>query len=296
MYFRHAAAVLPFAVALIATPVRAQEGDAPEEPGVRLEWVKGPAKVDLGKDLAEIEVPEGYQFADAQNTRLALESMGNQTDGSELGMIVSSAEDQQWFVVFEWQPIGYVKDAEKEEIDADALLESIQDATEEGNEWRKENGIPALHVTGWGEAPNYDAKSHNLVWATLAKSEGRDGLSTNYNMRLLGRRGVISATLVDSAEGLQQSKPLAVELVKGFAFKSGSSYSEWKSGDKIAEYGLTGLVAAGAGAAAFKLGFFGVIAKFFGKLGKAAIALVVAVGAGLSKLFNVIRGKKNEGP
>jgi len=289
------AAALCLTLTVFGTSARAQEGEA-ESPGEGVSWVKGPATVELGKDLAQLELPAGYAFANAKDTRTVLESMGNQTDGSELGLVVSEAEGQEWFVVFEWQPIGYIKDAEKEEIDADELLESIQEATEDGNEWRKENNIPALHVTGWAESPNYDAASHNLVWATLAQSEGRNGQSANYNMRLLGRRGVVSATLVESADQLEGSKPFAVQLVKGFSFKPESSYSAWKDGDKIAEYGLTGLVAAGAGAAALKLGFFGVIAKFFGKLGKAAIALVVAVGAGLSKLWSAIRGKKTEGP
>lgn len=281
-------------VALFAVTAHAQEEGGGQ--AQQFNWVKGPAKVDLGRDLAELDLPEGLSFVGTEDARRILELMGNRTDGSELGLVMPSDEKQAWFVVFEWQPIGYVKDAEKEEIDADALLESIQEATEAGNAWRKENNIPALHVTGWAESPNYDPASHNLVWATLARSEGEDEQSANYNMRLLGRRGVVSATLVESASNLAASKPAATALVQGFRFKPGSSYSEWKDGDKIAEYGLTGLIAAGAGAAAVKLGLFGVLAKFFGKLGKGAIALVAAVGVGLSKLWSAIRGNKSEGP
>ncbi len=296
MTHRLLAAALSFSFAVFGLSAFAQEGEESESPGAKVQWVKGPATVDLGKDLAALEVPEGFSFANAADTRAVLEAMGNQTDGSELGLVIPDTEGQDWFVVFEWQPVGYVKDADKEKIDADELLESIQEGTEAGNEWRKENNIPALHVTGWAESPNYDAASHNLVWATLATSEGRAGQSANYNMRLLGRKGVVSVTLVESADKLDAAKPGAMALVKGFSFKEGSRYAEWKEGDKLAEYGLTGLVAAGAGVAAVKLGLFGVVAKFFGKLGKAAIALVVAVGAGISKLFNMFRGKKNEGP
>lgn len=295
MFRRALSAVLAVSLALFASAAVAQEEGDSQPP--QFNWVQGPQTVDLGRDIAELEVPEGIRFLGTQDARRILEMMGNRTDDSVLGLVMPTADAEgDWFVVFEWQPIGYVKDAENEKIDADELLENIQEATEAGNEWRAENNLPALHVTGWAEAPNFDTTSHNLVWATLAKSEGASGESANYNMRLLGRRGVVSATLVESAENLAQSKPAAIALVKGFRFKPGSSYAEWKDGDKIAEYGLAGLVAAGAGAAAVKLGLFGVIAKFFGKMGKAAIALVVAIGAGLSKLWGAIRGKKNEGP
>ncbi len=282
------------AVAAFTSTAFAQEGDG-TGPAVSVDWKKGPVTVDLGSDLAELEVPEGYAFADAENTRRVMQAMGNQTDGSELGMVVPGAEDQDWFIIFEWQPIGYVKDADKEKIDADELLEGIKEGTEEANEWRKENNIPALHVTGWAEPPNYDPASHNLVWAALAKSEGSTRNTVNYNMRLLGRRGVVSATLVDAADNLVQSKPHAAAVAKAFQFKTGNSYSEWKAGDKVAAYGLTGLVAAGAGAAAVKLGLFGALAKFFGKAGKAIVLAVVAAGAAVARFFKSLFGRK-QGP
>jgi len=293
MPHRHSAFLL-LAFAAFTPAAFAQEGDD-TGPGVKVDWKKGPVSAELGSDIAELEVPEGYAFANAEDTRRVLEAMGNRTDGSELGMVVPNAEDEGWFIVFEWQPIGYIKDAEKEKIDADELLESIQEATEEGNEWRKENNIPALHVTGWAEPPNYDPASHNLVWAAVARSEGSTHDSVNYNMRLLGRRGVVSATLVESADKLALSKPHAAAMVNGFKFKTGGSYSEWKAGDKVAAYGLTGLVAAGAGAAAVKLGLFGVLAKFFGKMGKAIVVAVVAGVAALGKVVKSIFGRK-QGP
>ena len=290
------------AAVLIASAAFAQEGAPPahaegeaEASGPPVNWVAGPTKVDLGKDLAEIDVPEGFAFANADDTRKLLESMGNQTDGNELGVIVPSSNDESWFLLFTWDDVGYVKDTDKDKIDADALLASIKEATEDGNAWRKEHHLPALHVTGWAESPKYDEQSHNLVWATLAKNEeGHE--SGNYNMRLLGRRGVVSATLVESAAKLAASKPYANQLAKGFSFKSGSTYAEWRSGDKVAEYGLTALVAAGAGAAAVKLGLFGYLAKFAGKLGKGIVVLVVAIGSALSKLWAKLRGVSKSNP
>lgn len=266
--------------------------DAPAE-GLQIGWEPGPKTVALGDDLAEIALPDGFLFAGPDDTRKLLSSMGNRVYGNELGMIVPAAEGQDWFLVFEWEDVGYVKDDEKDEIDADALLESLQEATKEGNVWRAENGISAMTMTGWAEAPHYDEATHNLVWATQLDSE--DGSRTvNYNVRVLGRRGLMSVTLVESTELFAVAKPAARKVLDGFAFKTGSTYSEWKSGDKVAEYGLTALVAAGAGAAAVKLGLFGVLAKFFGKAGKLLVVGAVAVAATVGNFVKKLFGKKTE--
>jgi len=286
MRYRFAGNALLTALVLGATPTLAD----PEEQGPKVSWVKGPSNIDLGKDIARLQLLEGFQFAGADDTRGILTRMGNRPNGSELGLVVPSAEDQDWFIVFEWQPVGYVKDDEKDKIDADALLKTIQEATEEGNAWRKENSIPALHVTGWAEPPRYDSETHNLVWATLSKNEAGH-LGSNYNMRLLGRSGFVSAVLVESPDKLAASKVVAHSVIKGFSFKAGSSYSEWKAGDKIAEYGLTALVAAGAGAAAVKFGLFALLAKFLAKSFKLILVLLAGLGASLLKMWNSIRGR-----
>lgn len=274
-------------------PAAAHANTGGDEARPQVNWTRGPEHVDLGNDIAQIELPEGYAFAGPEDARGILRSMGNRPSGSELGLLIPNAEDQNWFIVLSWQPVGYVKDDEKGKIDADALLESIQEATEDGNAWRKENNIPALRVTGWAEPPRYDERTNNLVWATIAQSEG-GSRSVNYNMRLLGRRGIVSAVLVEDVERLAASKPFAYAAMDKFSFKSGSMYSEWKQGDKVAEYGLTALVAAGAGATAVKLGFFGFLAKLFAKGGKVIAVGAAAVLAAISKLWGAIRGQRSE--
>jgi uncharacterized membrane-anchored protein len=282
----------PAALAQGAAHERAADAE-PQAPAVK--WTEGPAHVDLGNDIAQMELPQGYAFAGPDDARTVLRSMGNRPTGSELGLLIPSAEDQNWFIVFSWQSVGYVKDDEKDKIDADAILKNIQEATEAGNAWRKENNIPSLRVTGWAEPPRYDERTNNLVWATIAESEGGEK-SVNYNMRLLGRRGIVSATLVEDPELLAKSKPFAYAAMEKFSFKQGSRYSEWQQGDKVAEYGLTALVAAGAGATAAKLGFFGFLAKLLAKGGKAVVAGVLALLAGLGKLWGSLRGKDSSEP
>jgi uncharacterized membrane-anchored protein len=76
----------------------------------------------------------------------------------------------------------------------------------------------------------------------------------------------------------------------GFSYKSGNKYAEFRPGDHLAEYGLTALIAGGAGVAAAKLGIFAALWKLLAKGGKAVVVLVVGAIAGLkrvvARLFN----------
>src|SRR4029453_6506299 len=133
-------------------------------------WVSGPKTVDLGSE-ASLRLTERYVFAGANDARKLLESMGNTTSDTEVGLVAPRAQGEDWIVVFEYHPVGYVKDDDKDKIDKKAILDGIREGTEEANKVRKERGIPGLHVTGWYEEPHYDAASHNLVWALLAKDD-----------------------------------------------------------------------------------------------------------------------------
>ena len=42
-----------------------------------------------------------------------------------------------WFVVFDFSDMGYVKDDDKDELDAKAILASIKEGTEASNKVRK---------------------------------------------------------------------------------------------------------------------------------------------------------------
>lgn len=49
-----------------------------------------------------------------------------------------------------------VSDDDRDEIDADAILEGLSQGTEETNEYRVELGYSPIHVVGWFERPRYD--------------------------------------------------------------------------------------------------------------------------------------------
>ena len=85
-------------------------------------WQKGPSLGDLGLD-AQVKVPAGYVFAGATDTRTIMEANHNPVTGREMGFVAAAGED--WFAVFEFDDVGYVKDDDKDSLDENALLDSI---------------------------------------------------------------------------------------------------------------------------------------------------------------------------
>mgnify|MGYP001244147115 CR=1 FL=1 len=255
------------------------EDESPEAAEARrkfesIAWRDGPVTGDLGS-RAKIETPEGLRFANGRDTRTLLELMQNTTDGSELGMV--AAPDLSWFVVFEFDESGYVDDEDKDSLDADALLSSLREGQSQANTARAARGWDTLHIDGWATPPYYDPTTNNLEWATKLRG-GDGGVSINHNSRALGRRGVMVITLVTDPQLYEQVLPQFRELLAGYQFKAGERYSEYTSGDRVAEYGLTALIAGGVGAVAVKSGALGKLWKFIA-------AGLVAVGALFKRIF-----------
>jgi len=248
----------------------------------QIDWQDGPRAADLG-DIAQIRIPEGYRFAGKEGALKFMELAQNPTSGRELGVIVPITQNDEdfWFIIFEFDESGYVKDDEKDKLDADAILGSIRDGTEAANEVRKERGWATMEVVGWQQAPFYDPKTNNLTWGIRGRSSDSQGESINYSVRLLGRSGTMSVDLVMVPQQAAAVVPQFEGLISGFSYSAGKSYAEFKTGDKIAAYGLSALIAGGAGAVALKTGL---LQKFW----KLIVAAVVALLVGLKKFFGAI--------
>jgi uncharacterized membrane-anchored protein len=264
---------------LVAGPSYAQSSE-----GSGIEWQEGPSTGTLG-DIARIKIPEGFRFAGRDGVRRFMELTQNPVSGDELGVMLSPSgpDDQTWFVIFEFNPIGYVKDDEKGQLDANAILSSLKKGNERGNEERRKRGWATLDLLGWSTPPRYDPVTNNLTWAIRASSEGSEVI--NHSVRLLGRKGVMDADLVLGPAQISSAVPEFDSLLAGFEFSQGNRYAEWVKGDKVAAYGLTALVAGGVGAAAVKSGALG-------KLWKLLAVGVLAGLAGLKRILGAIFGSK----
>ena len=240
----------------------------------QITWEHGPANVRVG-DQATMRLPEGFIFTHEAGARKFLELTQNPPSDRELGILAPN--DLSWFAIISFSNVGYVRDDEKDSLDADGMLSSIQQGTEESNKERRRRGWSTISVIGWMQSPHYDSRTRNLEWSLKGQDE-EGQVVVNHFTRLLGRRGVMTIDFVAGMDSFQSQIVAFREAMRGFSYTPGNNYLAFEQGDKVAEYGLTGLVVGGAAAAAAKVGLF----KYLWKLIVAAIA---AVGAFLKKLF-----------
>jgi uncharacterized membrane-anchored protein len=236
----------------------------------KLGWQQGPGSGKIA-DKASIDIPAGHVFLGAADTSRFLTLMKNLPSGNNY---LFAPDRLNWFAVFSFDATGYIKDDEK--IDADAVLQALKEGNQRANEERKKQGIPTLLLEGWFIAPHYDEQTRRLEWATRLKTD-RNETTVNYSIRLLGRSGVMNATLVTDPEALANDVRAFKTSLTGYSFDAGERYAEFRAGDKIAEYGLTGLIVGGAAVAAAKGGLFKMLGKFGIYIFAGAVALFWAV-------------------
>jgi uncharacterized membrane-anchored protein len=178
---------------------------------------------------------------------------------------------------------GYVRLDDWNDVDAEGMLKSVTEATEEANAQRRTSGVPPLHVTGWLERPHLDRASNSVRWAIELQDE-KAGPMVNSIALVLGRDGFEKLTWAgDKAIG---ERPLLKTGMSAFNFPAGGRYEDHQADDKVAEYGIAGLVAAVLGAkVASKLGIIALVAVFAKKLWWIVLVPVLVGFRWLKRLF-----------
>jgi len=243
-----------------------------------LDWVKGPATV-TGEGNAKLAIPEQYLYLDARNTAKFLELQHNLSNGRE---VMVAPRNLQWQAYLEFSDEGYVKDDEK--IDAPELLKTLQENTERANAERQRRGWGTLHLVNWATPPVYNTATKRLEWATILESQ--DGRAVNFSTKILGRRGYTSVIMVTDPANLSAAEGSLDTVLTGYAFNPGETYADWRSGDKVAKYGLAALIVGGVAAVAAKKGLFSVLAGFLTVAWKFIAAAAVAGVAWLRRFFS----------
>ncbi|WP_229415821.1 DUF2167 domain-containing protein [Pseudoduganella armeniaca] len=274
-----------FSLLLAAAPVQAAD-TPPEQLLASLKFQEG--KIALPGGIATLDLPAGFRYLPpADAGRLLSEGWGNPPGIETLGMIVPTAVNpltrEGWGVVVTYEKEGHVKDDDADSIKYDELLKTMQESMKEANEERKKQGYEAMTLVGWAEAPHYDKASHKLYWAKELHSEGDKDNGLNYNIRVLGREGVLVLNAVANMDQIAQIRK-EMKTVTAFSdFTPGNRYADFnEKTDKVAEYGLAALVAGGAAA---KLGLFGKLFALLLAFKKLIVVGIGALGVGVAKLF-----------
>jgi uncharacterized membrane-anchored protein len=294
---------------LLAPALRADEPPKPKrlsademaQEAAALKYQAG--TVTLQNGLATINLPSGWRFLDGPQAEKVLHDLwGNPPADPPLGMIfppsLGPLDEHSWAVAVEYDDRGHVQDSDAAKIDYDDLLKSMQQQVRAQNPEREKLGYPAMELVGWAEPPHYDAADHKLYWAKDLRVAGDQESGVNYNVRVLGRRGVLDLDAIGLLRDMPEVKARMPELTAAVDFKQGNTYAEFDPRvDKVAEYGIAGLVAGTAVAVAAKAGLLTGLGKLLLPailaLKKFLVIIFVAVAAAARKIGSAIRGRSS---
>jgi uncharacterized membrane-anchored protein len=291
------ASVLAADEAADARPQGEQAADAQQQLSEKQAWAKqfwesldrktGEIKLDNG--VATLKVPEDFYFLNSADAEKVLtEAWGNPPGAKVLGMLIPAQytpfDKEAWAVTVEYEEDGYVSDEDADKINYDDMLADMKKDVSESSKERVKQGYEAIELLGWAAKPYYDSVTHKLHWAKELKFGDSPEHTLNYNIRVLGRKGVLVLNFI---AGMEQKSLIDANLNKVLAiaeFDKGSTYADFNPElDKVAAYGLGALV---AGKLLAKTGFFVVALMFLKKFG---VLIVLGIGA----LFKRFFGKKD---
>lgn len=250
--------------------------------------------VTIANGAVSIKLANGFRFLNAEQSRYILHDLwGNPPREDVLGMIFPANggpyADSSYAFIVTYEEDGYVKDEDADKINYDDMLSDIKKAEPERNAERAKQGYEPFYIMGWAAKPYYDKTNKVLHWAKELKFGTDEDHTLNYEVRVLGRKGVISLNAIATMNELPLVKANIAEVLKMPAFTDGNKYSDFNSStDKVAEYGIGAIVAGGILA---KTGVLAGLGKILIAAWKFIVIGIVAAWAGIKKFFT---GKKKD--
>lgn len=289
---------------LLAFPVAAQDGTTPADTlhGAYDEAAldDGPSEatfeyqygaVRLAGGVATLDLPDTFKFLGGEQARrLVVEvwenppSIADKLEGVILYADAGAFDGRSAFIVY-YDPIGYVSDEDADGIDYDAMLKNMLKEDSVENVQRVAEGYDALELVGWASPPFYDKQAKVLHWAKEMRLEDGDDNVLNYNIRVLGRHGVIIINGISGMSRLDMMDREVPVMIGLTSFNDGYRYDQFNAAtDRVADRGVGGLIDGRV-----KERFMSAL-KLFVKV--AAIALVCMVAIVALIIFLVRRGRK----
>ncbi|MDR6985288.1 putative membrane-anchored protein [Rheinheimera pacifica] len=246
---------------------------------------KQQGKIALPGTGATLTIPDEFYFLSAKDAETVLVDVwGNPPGQNVLGMIfpanMTPFEAESWAVTVEYQQDGYVSDEDAAEIDYQHMLQQMKQDTADVSKERVKQGYEPISLVGWAATPFYDQAAHKLHWAKEIRFGDNEINTLNYNIRVLGRKGVLVLNFIAGMEQLPEINQNLDTVLALAAFDAGATYTDFNPElDQVAAYGLGALV---AGKVLAKTGFLALALVFLKKFG---VFILLGLGALLRKLF-----------
>lgn len=248
--------------------------------------------VTLNQARVTLKVPENFYFLESADAeKILVDVWGNPPGQNVLGMLFPMGstpfDGDAWAVTIEYEEDGYVSDKDAALIDYDDLLRDMQRDTREASKARVKQGYESVELVGWAAAPFYDAATNKLHWAKEVKFGDSKENTLNYNIRALGRKGVLVMNFIAGVDQLPVIQNEVDTVLAMASFDEGARYADFDPDvDKVAAYGIGALV---AGKVLAKSGILAGLLLFLKKFG---VFIIVGIGVFLKKLFSGNQGNR----
>jgi uncharacterized membrane-anchored protein len=242
----------------------------------------------LSSGSVTLNVPAGFKYLNKEQSNYILTDLwGNPPRTDILGMLFPEAggpfAEKSYAFVITFDPMGYVKDDDADKINYDDLLKEMQEGEVEENKERVKQGYSSIHMVGWASKPFYDKTNKVLHWAKNLKFGDAEENTLNYEVRILGRKGVLSMNAVATMSELNEVKKDIDKVLAIPSFTAGNTYKDFDSKtDNVAAWTIGGLV---AGKVLLKVGVWAAIVKFLAWGWKFILIGIVAVWGAVKKFF-----------
>lgn len=253
-------------------------------------------RVIIGDNLASVDVPAGCLYLGPEESQFMMEKIFNNPPGPQsLGMLLADTpsviEGVRWIIDYNYMDEGHVMDDDAADINYEDLLKQLKEETDAASKERVKMGYEDVKLIGWAQSPFYDSQNKKLHWAKEL-AFGKDQEHTlNYNIRILGRSGFLEMNIITGMSSLPEVKKDIQMILNSTNFLEGNKYSDFNEDtDKLAEYGIGGLIVGGVLA---KTGLLAKIGIFLLKIIKPLIVIVLAFVGFLGNRF-FKKKKRNE--
>lgn len=243
-----------------------------------LQYQKGEITFENG--VGVLNVPSGFHYLDAKQSEFVIHDLwGNPNGSGTLGMIVPEnvgiTDARSWAFIITYEEMGYVKDDDAGDINYDDMIEEMKTDMEAANEERSKLGYEAITLVGWAAKPYYDQEKKVLHWAKELKFGESEENTLNYNVRVLGRKGVLVLNAVAGMEELPAVQQNIDPVLASFTYADGNKYSDFNPDiDEVAAWTIGGLV---AGKVLAKAGILAILLKYIKVIGIGLVAAATAI-------------------
>ena len=253
-----------------------------------LDWKEG-GEFALPDSESKITVDKKYGVLLGQAARTFMETTNGTRVESNIEALIIDTGDHGGGAEFKYIKEGFVSLDDWDDVNPDRMLKEMTEGNEQANKERTAHGIEAIHVKGWGSAPHLDRETKTVHWSVIAATEHGESVVNAVALKL-GRHGYEQITGMGENEA--EASAILKTAMDSFQYQPGAAYGDFKKGDKVAEYGIAALVAAGVGAkVAAKFGLLAVLLVFL----KKAWVLLLLIPALFKRGIRKFMGKDTPG-